>query len=151
MELSKIEFVEIIDEETTDSAFIIMATLKQYEETLKKELEVCKKKFTEGEESILKYFKSKLEEDPSFKLDTLFGNVSKRSGKDWIYSDEALILSQLETIQPSLVKTVVTKKFDKNEFKKNVEVTDDGEILLNDEVIDGVHVETVQNISVKIK
>ena len=151
MGISQIEFSSIKDEEDVDRAFLTMTELLSYEETLKSELKLCKQKYEEGENVILDYFKAQLEDDPDFKLDTLFGNVSKRSGKNWVYEDEQLILNQLEEIEPSLVKTVTTKKFDKNEFKKRVQVTDDGDILLNDEVIDGVHVEEKQNISVKIK
>lgn len=151
MGLSQIKFPQIQDEETVDQSFLTLSELLTYEETLKEELKVCKQKYEEGEKAIIDYFKSQLELDPSFKLDTLFGNVSKKNLNSWVYDDEKAILEQLEKLEPKLVKTVTTKKFDKNEFKKHVEVTDDGDILLNDEVIDGVHVEQTQSISVKIK
>lgn len=151
MGISQIEFSSIKEEEDVDQTFLTMTELLAYEATLKAELKLCKQKYEDGENMIIEYFKAQLEEDPGFKLETLFGNVSKRKGKSWVYEDEKLILNQLELIEPSLVQTVTTKKFDKNEFKKRVQVTDDGDILLNDEVIDGVYVEEKQNISVNIK
>lgn len=151
MGLSQIEFPQINDEETVDQSFLTLSELLAYEETLKNELKICKQKYEEGEQAIINYFKSQIELDPSFKLDTLFGNVSKKNLNTWVYDDEKAILNQLEKLEPALVKTVTTKKFDKNEFKKHVEVTDDGDILLNDEVLDGVHVEQTQSITVKIK
>ena len=87
MGISQIEFSTIKDEEDVDQALLAMTELLTYEETLKSELKLCKQKYEEGENVILDYFKLQLEDDPDFKLNTLFGNVSKRSAKSWIFED----------------------------------------------------------------
>jgi len=145
-----IESIKNIDnEEDLELVFSSLVEIKNAEEALKEQLNVCKNMYSIGEKAILDYYNKELEKDPSFKLETMFGNVSNRKGKSWIYEDEKLLMEQIEKIEPSLLK--ISKSLDKNKLKKNVEVTDDGDVLMNDYVLEGVHVVEENKKSVKLK
>lgn len=72
----------------------------------------------------------------------------KKTIKKWFYDDNTLI-NVLRDIKPELIKQKL--EVDKVGLKKHCEVTDDGEILLNDEILSGITIEPIDSISIKLE
>ena len=104
------------------------------------------------ESVVQRYFLEEREKNPKFKLSTPYGKVSARKNEKWEYDDETTIkslkgagLNELIRIKEELDKTSL--KSAKKEGK--LTATEDGRLITPDgEVIDGVKISKVENISI---
>ena len=135
-------------------AIELLKTLKENEvreSELKEEQKIFKATNKKIEDDLIKFFKEQLKEDEKYKLNSDYGNITKKNLKKWVYSNEEELKVFLAENMPELLRVKETIDIDKDSFKKMVEVAEGGEILLDDEIIDYVRVEDTQSISIKIK
>lgn len=151
MDLQKIESLELIifDDDDAKNALQIMAHLKDYENAIKDAQKKVSGKYKELESLLKDYYEQQTKDGTKYKIDCEYGTVSKTKSATWEYKNEDSIVNQLEVLAPELIR--VKKEIDKNALKKQCEVTDDGEVLLNDELIDNLTVFKEDKIAVKIK
>jgi len=135
-------------------AIELLKTLKENEireSEIKEEQKILKATNKKIEDDLIKFFKEQLKEDEKYKLNSDYGNITKKNLKKWVYSNEEELKVFLAENMPELLRVKETIDIDKDSFKKMVEVAEGGEILLDDEIIDYVRVEDTQSISIKIK
>lgn len=93
---------------------------------------------------ILQYYNKQREQDAKFKLTTPYGKVTKRTTKVWKY-DEQKVLEYLKNNKPELIR--VKEEIDKAELKKQCP---DGINAETGEIVEGIDIEAVTNIEVKV-
>ena len=90
------------------------------------------------------YYIEERAKDKKFKLSTPFGKVTSRKTSKYIYEDEQAIMDYCNMNEIDVIR--VKEELDKSSFKK---LCKDGVNQETGEIIPGVRVEVVENISVK--
>lgn len=90
------------------------------------------------------YYLEERAKDKKFKLSTPFGGLTTRKSKKYIYEDEQAIIDYCNTNEIDVIR--VKEELDKASFKK---LCEDGVNQATGEIVPGVRVETVENISIK--
>lgn len=150
-ELETIKILPPTCEEDTLSLLALLKQIDDYKGQIKVTTEKLKKIEEETQTKIKEYYIEQLRNNNKYKINSVFGNISVRNNKEWIYEDEDLIISQLEEIKPELIRIV--KSIDKNAFKKACIVTTNGDVILEEtlSIINGIRVIEEDKISVTIK
>lgn len=90
------------------------------------------------------YYVEERAKDKKFKLSTPYGKVTSRKTTKYIYEDEQAIMDYCNTNEIDVIR--VKEELDKTAFKK---LCKDGVNQVTGEIVPGVRVETVENISIK--
>lgn len=90
------------------------------------------------------YYLEERAKDKKFKLSTPFGGLTTRKSKKYIYEDEQAIIDYCNTNEIDVIR--VKEELDKASFKQ---LCEDGVNQETGEVVPGVRVEVVENISIK--
>lgn len=126
----------------------LLRELSKKENDLKEKLFLIKQQKEITNQELESYFKEELKKDAKFRVENAIGKITKKTIKKWFYDDNTLI-NVLRDIKPELIKQKL--EVDKVGLKKHCEVTDDGEILLNDEILSGITIEPIDSISIKLE
>jgi hypothetical protein len=92
------------------------------------------------------YYLEERAKDKKFKLSTPFGGLTTRKSKKYIYEDEQAIIDYCNTNEIDVIR--VKEELDKASFKQ---LCKDGVNQETGEIVPGVRVETVENISIKVE
>lgn len=90
------------------------------------------------------YYIEERSKDKKFKLSTPYGKVTSRKTSKYIYEDEQAIMDYCYTNEIDAIR--VKTELDKTALKK---LCKDGVNQVTGEIVPGVRVETVENISIK--
>lgn len=90
-----------------------------------------------------KYYKEQRDLDKKFRLTSPYGQVSSRKTKTYIYDDD-IVIDYLKENDCKALR--VKEEIDKTEFKR---IYKDGINTETGEVIPGVEIQTVENITIK--
>ncbi len=90
------------------------------------------------------YYVEERAKDKKFKLSTPYGKVTSRKTTKYIYEDEQAIMDYCNTNEIDVIR--VKEELDKTAFKKLCKY---GVNQATGEIVPGVRVETVENISIK--
>ena len=96
------------------------------------------------EDLLTAYYLEERAKDKKFKLSTPFGGLTTRKSKKYIYEDEQAIIDYCNTNEIDVIR--VKEELDKASFKK---LCKDGVNQETGEIVPGVRVEVVENISIK--
>lgn len=90
------------------------------------------------------YYIEERAKDKKFKLSTPYGKVTSRKTTKYIYEDEQAVMDYCNLNEIDAIR--VKEELDKTAFKK---ICKDGVNQATGEIVPGVRVETVENISIK--
>ena len=90
------------------------------------------------------YYIEERAKDKKFKLSTPYGKVTSRKTSKYIYEDEQAVMDYCNLNEIDAIR--VKEELDKTAFKK---ICKDGVNQATGEIVPGVRVETVENISIK--
>ena len=119
--------------------------IRKAKEWLKEETEEHNSSKEYFETLLTQYYQNEKRIDKKFKLKTPFGKVESRKTKKWIY-DEEKVIEYCKREGLEFVKIIET--LDKAKLKK---VCKEGANPLTGEIISGIEIEEVENISVKVE